>query len=266
MNEFPIDRSFGRQAFGADPSGYHAARPAYPEWVFEILSERCGLAHCAATFEIGAGTGTATRRLLDLGANPLVAIEPDTRLATYLRETIRDEALRVIFSSFEEAALDAASFDLGVSATAFHWLNEDMALPKIAELLRPGGWWAMVWNVFGDDSRPDPFHEATKALLNGPSSPSAGARDIPFALDAEARLAALERTHLFDVVEHRTSAWPLVLDPDQTIALYATYSNINIRRDREAVLAELGRVARDEFHGCVTRNMTTSLYVARRRP
>jgi hypothetical protein len=172
----------------------------------------------------------------------------------------------VIFSSFEEAALDAASFDLGISATAFHWLNEDMALTKIAELLRPGGWWAIVWNVFGDDSRPDPFHEATKALLNDPSSPAAGVRDIPFALDAEARLAALERTRMFDVVEHRTSAWPLVLDPDKTIALYATYSNINIRRDRKAVLAELGRIARDEFRGCVTRNMTTSLYVAQRRP
>ena len=35
---------------------------------------------------------------------------------------------------------------------------------------------------------------------------------------------------------------------------------------REAVLAELGRIARNEFHGCVTRNMITSLYVARRRP
>ena len=163
-------------------------------------------------------------------------------MASYLRETIRDQALRVIFSSFEEAALDAASFDLGISATAFHWLNEDMALTKIAELLRPGGWWAMVWNVFGDDSRPYPFHEATKALLNGPSSPSAGDRGIPFALDAEARLAALERTGMFDLVEHRTSAWPLVLYTDQTIALYATYSNVNIRPDRQAVLAELCRV------------------------
>ncbi|MGB6324656.1 MAG: hypothetical protein WBG11_02455 [Methylocella sp.] len=124
----------------------------------------------------------------------------------------------------------------------------------------------MVWNVFGDDSRPDPFHEATKALLHGPSSPSACARDIPFALDAEARVAALERTHAFDAIEHRSSAWPLVLDPDQTVALYATYSNINIRRDRETVLAELGCIARDEFHGRVIRNMTTSLYIAQRRP
>jgi hypothetical protein len=62
--------------------------------------------------------------LLDLGATPLVAVEPDPHLATYLRETIPDKALSVMFSSFEEAALSAACFDLGVSATAFHWLNE----------------------------------------------------------------------------------------------------------------------------------------------
>ncbi len=265
MRESPIHRTFGRQAFGFDPGGYHAARPAYPDWVFDVLSERCGLAPNAATFEIGAGTGTATRQLLELGANSLVAVEPDDRLATFLRKTTPDKALTVLIATFEDAVLREASFDLGLSATAFHWLTEDLALTKVAKLLRPGGWWAMVWNVFGDSDRPDPFHEATKILLNGPSSPSEGNGDIPFALDAEARLAALERTHAFDIVEHRTSAWSLVLDPDQTVALYATYSNINIRPDRETVLAELRRLARDEFHSRVTRNMVTSLYVARRR-
>lgn len=105
MKAFSIDRAFGRQAFGADPGSYHAARPAYPDWVFEVLCGRCGLAHGTKTFEIGAGTGTATRRLLDFRATPLVAVEPDPNLATYLRETIPDEALSVMFSSFEEAAL-----------------------------------------------------------------------------------------------------------------------------------------------------------------
>jgi SAM-dependent methyltransferase len=266
MEEPSIDPRFGRRAFGVDPSGYHAARPAYPDWVFDVLCKRCGLAPNAVTFEIGPGTGTATRRLLELGASPLVAVEPDDRLAAFLRETVPDGALTVVISTFEEAMLRETSFDLGLSATAFHWLNEDLALKKVAKLLRPGGWWAMVWNTFGDQYRPDPFHEATKILLNGPSSPSDGDGDMPFALDAKARLAGLERTHAFDSVEHRTSAWSLILDPDQTVALYATYSNINIRPDREAVLTELGRVARDEFHGRVTRNMVTSLYIARRRP
>jgi SAM-dependent methyltransferase len=265
MREPSLPRTFGRQAFGCDPGGYHAARPAYPDWVFDVLCERCGLAPNAVTFEIGAGTGTATRRLLELGANPLVAVEPDDRLAAFLRKTIPDKALEVLTATFEEAVLREASFDFGLSATAFHWLTEDLALMKVAKLLRPGGWWAMVWNVFGDSRRPDPFHEATRILLNGPSSPAEGDGDIPFALDAEARLAALERTDAFDNVQHRTSAWSLVLDPDQTVALYASYSNINIRPDREALLTELHRLARDEFQCRVTRNMVTSLYVARRR-
>jgi SAM-dependent methyltransferase len=264
MNECLADAKFGRVAFGDDPGSYHVTRPGYPDWVFEALRERCHLAPGTATFEIGAGTGTATRRLLDFGANPLLAIEPDARLVAFLRRTIQDTALSVNASAFEDAAIERASFDLGVSATAFHWLNEDMALIKVAELLRPGGWWAMVWNVFGDNSRPDPFHEATNAFLPGPLRPSAEPRDIPFALDAEARVAALERAGAFDAIEYRASTWSLVLDADQTVALYATFSNINIRPDREAILAQLGRVARDEFHGSVTRNMTTSLYTARR--
>jgi SAM-dependent methyltransferase len=265
MSESCIDQKFGRVAFGDDPGSYHATRPGYPDWVFETLRDRCHLAPGTATFEIGAGTGTATRRLLDFGADPLLAIEPDSRLAAFLRESIQDTAFSVNVSAFEDAVIERASFDLGVSATAFHWLNEDMALVKVAELLRPGGWWAMVWNVFGDNSRPDPFHEATKTFLPGPLSPSVGSGDIPFALDAAARVAAMERAGAFDSIEYQASAWSLVLDPDQTVALYATFSNITIRPDREAILAELGRVARDEFHGSVIRNMTTSLYTARRR-
>jgi hypothetical protein len=57
----------------------------------------------------------------------------------------------------------------------------------------------------------------------------------------------------------------LSYSPQSTVALYATYSNINIRLDREAVLTELRRLGRDQFHGRVTRNMVTSLYAARRR-
>lgn len=265
MRESSIDRGFGREAFGVDPAGYHAARPDYPEWVFDVLRERCSRARNAATFEIGAGTGKATRRLLELGAYPLVAIEPDDRLARFLREAVPDEALTVVASTFEDVVLPEASFDLGLSATAFHWLDEDLALAKVAKLLRPGGWWAMVWNTFGDPHRSDPFHDATKMLLDGPLGPWAGAGDTPFALNVEARVAALERSQAFDAIEHRTSTCSLLLDADQTVALYATYSNINVRPDREAVLSELTRVARDQFKGRVTRNMITSLYVARRR-
>jgi SAM-dependent methyltransferase len=259
-----IPRQVGRRAFGHDPAGYHESRPDYPEWVYQTLRSRCGLDPGAATFEVGAGTGTATHRLLDLGAEPLIAVEPDARLADFLRANNPGPALRIVVSTFEDVELEVSAFDLGVSATAFHWLEERAALRKVARLLRPGGWWAAFWNVFGDDSRPDPFHDATVKLLEGPSSPSAGAHGMPFGLDADARSAALKETGAFDIVDIRTSRWSLVLNVDQTMALYGTYSNVNVRPDRDAVLAELGRIARDEFGGRVIRNMMTSLYVARR--
>lgn len=265
MSKSVIDKEFGREAFGLDPAGYDAARPAYPEWVYEVLRERCGWRPGRAVFEIGAGTGIATRRLLEMGASPLVAIEPDHRLADFMSKTIRNEALTVMLSTFENAVLPGAGFDLGFCATAFHWLDEAAALAKVADLLKPGGWWVMIWNIFGDPGRADPFHEATRALLDGPVSPTRDDRDLPFGLDKDARVAALERTRAFSVVEHRTSAWTLELDADQTVNLYATYSNINIRPDRAVVLEKLRRIASEEFHGRVIRNMITSLFIARRR-
>jgi SAM-dependent methyltransferase len=261
-----IAKQAGRGLFGGDPASYHGARPDYPEWVYQTLCSRCGLGPGTATFEIGAGTGTATRRLLSLGAKPLIAVEPDPRLADFLGGNNPHPALKVVVSAFEDVVLERSAFDLGAGGTSFHWLEEDAALAKIALLLRPGGWWAAFWNVFGDDSRPDPFHEATKDILAGQSSPSAGERGVPFGLDSEMRLAALRRSGAFDIMDSRMSTWTLELDPDQTVALYATYSNITVRSDRDAVLAELGRVARGKFGGRVERNMTTSLYIARRSP
>jgi len=105
---------------------------------------------------------------------------------------------------------------------------------------------------------------ATKELLDGQRSSTTGTKGLEFSLDGEARLAALHRAGAFDVVESEARPWSLVLDAAETVALYATYSNVTIRPDRDAVLAELGRIARDEFGGRVVRNMTTSLYIARK--
>ena len=66
MQNITIDLKFGREAYGTDPASYHAIRPAYPDWVFEMLVERGCIFKGAAAFEIGAGTGIATRCLVEL--------------------------------------------------------------------------------------------------------------------------------------------------------------------------------------------------------
>jgi SAM-dependent methyltransferase len=266
MNAPTLSKEAGRAAFGFDPAGYDRSRPDYPEWVFETLRSRCGFGEGTATFEIGAGTGKATRPLLALGADPLIAIEPDPRLAAFLEGGTAQPALHVVNKPFEDVELESAAFDLGTSATAFHWLDEKPALVKIAKALRTGGWWAPFWNIYGDPAKSDPFHEATEQLLSsGPINPSnSGSSSLEFGADVDARIAAMKAIGAFDVIESHQTTWSVVLDAAQTVDLYASYSNITLRPDREAVLAELGRIAREDFNNQVTRNITTTLYLARR--
>lgn len=258
----------GRRAFGGDAANYDAARPEYPDSVFDVLRERCGLGVGTATFEIGPGTGLATRRLIAAGASPLVAVEPDGRLAKVLRQRLPDAPLEIVEKSFEEAALPESAFDLGASATAFHWLEQRSALAKVASLLKPGGWWAMWWNVFGDPERADPFHEATSELLRADLPPGERHDWRPnFALDREARLASLDADGLFEGADCRMTRWTLTLDPAGVRALYASFSHIGQlgESERRRILDRLAEIAEKEFGGRVERNMVTALYAARRR-
>lgn len=254
----------GRSAFGADAANYDSARPEYPDWVYAELRARCGLGRGAQVFEIGPGTGLATRHLLAAGAD-VTAIEPDERLAKVLKGRSPDAA--VIHSTFETAVLPLAAYDLGASATAFHWVDQRRGLLKVAALLKPGGWWAMWWNVFGDLSRDDAFHDATVHLLEGGMSPSHPPTfKHPFALDREARCADLQSTGLFADIDVRMESWTLVLNPAQTRALYATYSQFAPLEpaERERIVDALAEIATTKFKGRVERNMVTALYTARR--
>lgn len=262
-----IERSEGQHAFGSDPEGYHRARPAYPERVFEILRQHCGLHPFCSTFEIGGGTGLGTRRLIELGASPLVVIEPDRRLAAFLTRTLG--AIDVRVTTFELAELSAEEFDLGTSASAFHWLDEASSLRKIGQILRDGGWWAVWWNLFFDASRTDEFHKATQTLMEDlHHSPSCGVNGRPsFAMDTDTRIANMKTVGVFDNIEFESLRWSVVLDSAQVIQLYSTFSPISSLefRRRKHLLYELGQIAEKQFAGQVEMYITTPIYTARRQ-
>jgi hypothetical protein len=187
-----------------DPSCYHNARLSYPQRVFDILQKRCRLRTGTRTFEIGPGTGLATKRLLQLGASPPVGVEPDKRLANFLSANFgQTTSKKVKVATFERVKLRLEWFDLGVSS-AFHWVNEKVALRKIVRNLRQGGWWAMWWNLFSDGSRADEFHKATRFLLQELDRSSPTEQRPPCALDREQRIANVKAVNAFENIEAET--------------------------------------------------------------
>jgi SAM-dependent methyltransferase len=254
-----FDRIEGRRVFGQDAEGYHRARPGHPDRVYEILEERCGLGPGAVVLEIGSGTGQATRPLLERGAARLIAIEPDPELAAFL-PTVTDGRPEILHTTLEEAALPPATFDLAVAASSFHWVDTKAGLAVVRRALRPGGWWAMWWTHFGDDSRPDPFRDAIDHLMTDlPSSP--GATGI--SRDPEAALAALADAG-FEQGEFELIRSSHEWDAEGIRGLFATFSPIARLEPsrRDEILDEIARIARDDFRDRVVKPVLTRLYTA----
>jgi SAM-dependent methyltransferase len=175
----------------------------------------------------------------------------------------------VLVAPFEAVDLPPASFDLVASATSFHWLDAVPALKRIHGLLRPGGAVALWWNVFGDEGRPDPFHDATAHLFVGHrTSPSGGGtRATPHGLDADSRLRDFAEAG-FVADPPQFEQWVLSIDPNGVRNLYATYSNVAALRPAERIrlFDELVEIAKGQFASRVDRFMTTAIYTASRGP
>lgn len=262
-----IHSSPGARKFGEDAEAYDFARPPYPSELFGWLRERCGLGADSACFEIGAGTGHATLPVLTTPVARVLAIEPDERLAERLREKAGDDdRLQIDAARFEDAALESDAFDFGFAAMSMHWLPRMKALAKARAALKPGGHFAMWWNVYHNSGAPDAFGIATEHLFAGvEQDPNATSGKAAFALDVAARLGELKSAGFRDA-EHKLFEQQVTFTPERLSALYGTFSRVRMAPEetRARLLGEAERVVREQFGGAVTRTVACSAFVGRR--
>jgi SAM-dependent methyltransferase len=257
-------RTEARRVYGIDPESYEAGRPEYPERVYELLETRCGIGLGTEALEIGPGTGRVTRRLVGAGA-VVTAVEPDPSLAEYLASAMEGRSVKVIAASFEDAVLVDDAFDAAVAAMSFHWVDQRVGLAKLRRVVRPGGWVALWWTVFGDPDRPDPFYEATKELLEEHDA-LAPLRQPQFELDVAERTQDLANRAGCVDVRAELVRWTIRLDDEAVRALYA--SMIGVRRlprdEGQRLVDAIATIAAHEFGGVVERPFVTAIYTARR--
>lgn len=251
-------------SFDDDVANYEAARPPYPDALFDLLATRCGIGPAAKVLEIGAGPGTATVRLLDLGAT-VSAVEPGERMSARLRERVAGRACEVITGRFEDVRL-TGGYDAVCAATSFHWTDPVVSVAKVADQLRPGGWAALWWNVHAP---PDGSHDRLSTAIQPITARFQTAERraaTPYALAEAARRSDLGRDPRLEYVDHIRLAWPFTHDSASLRALFASFSDWATlpEPDRSRALDDVAAIVDDRFGGTVTRTYTTAVHLLRR--
>jgi ubiquinone/menaquinone biosynthesis C-methylase UbiE len=213
-------------SFAGVADAYERARPGYPhEAVAWLLAGEGGDHHPQRVVELGAGTGKLTHSLTGHGAGKrtVVATDPLGPMLRHLARTAPDAM--AAFGTAEQIPVRRRWADVVVGAQAFHWFDQDRALPEIARVLRPGGRIALAWNV--RDER-IPWVKRLGRLIGTPEQHTDPTLDL---------LA----TGLFGFVEQAQFRFWQPLDRDRLHDLVTSRSNVASMDDaqRQQVLADV---------------------------
>jgi SAM-dependent methyltransferase len=169
--------------FDEDPALYDRARPTYPDELFADLAAITGIGAHASVLEVGCGTGQATRSLAALGCS-VVAVEAGAAMAALARQRLAGfPDVEVVASSFEAWDAGGRRVDAVVAASSWHWVDPSLRWRRAHEVVRPGGWLALVSAVVVRRPGEPEMYAATAGLHQRFVPDDPGWRHPPLELD-----------------------------------------------------------------------------------
>jgi cyclopropane fatty-acyl-phospholipid synthase-like methyltransferase len=140
-------RHFGK-VFNEIAIDYDRHRPGYPDKLIEYACEIAELEIGDKVLELGCGSGQLTRSLVARGFH-VTALEPGKQLIALAEQNAKGPGIaEFVNAKFEDAVLPKSHYKAVFSASAFHWIDPDVSWQKTAELLIPGGVFALI-SYFG---------------------------------------------------------------------------------------------------------------------
>jgi SAM-dependent methyltransferase len=259
-----IDRS-RRVTFEETADLYNEVRPEYPDQLTGDIIRLSALPPEGHILEIGCGAGNATIAFAKRGYN-LLGIELGEKLAGYARQRCKDFPKAVIVqSAFEDYDPPPHSFDLAISADAFHWIQPEVGYPKLLDALKPTGFIALFWQV-----PLDPQTEWSRAIdeVFARRAPQFDSPHGTFALDWLTDIIKgnfREHCGIEDVTVN-VYDWTETLTTERFLKLMRTYSAHRGMDSalRESIYADICLVL-DRFGSAVKHPMQAALFFAKAR-
>lgn len=249
--------------FNTQAKLYEKTRPGYPEELYSKIFEYININQESNVLEIGIGGGQATLPILKTGCK-LTAVEYGENLAEVCRQKFKDYPnFSVITGKFEDFAGEENSYDLIYSASAFHWIPEEIGYPKVFSLLKKGGVFARFANhPYKDKEHPDLYN----AIQEQYAKYMPGSKPSPeYTADDAEKIAEIAVKYGFSDISHELYRRTRTFTAKEYTALLGTYSDHIALEEkiRTEFFAEIERTI-DDFGGEITVYDTIDLELARR--
>ena len=242
---------------------YEKLRPEYVPGLYQDLFRYKQIDETSQAIEIGIGGGQATLPVLKTGCQ-VTAVESGKNFSELCREKFREfPGFSVVTSKFEDFPCESNSYDLIYSASAFHWVPEELGYRKVFDLLKSGGAFARFANHPYKDKGREQLHQAIQKIyaIYMPNSMEASEYDEKA---AEERAEIAQKYGFTDIcykLYHRTRTF----SAGEYTALLETYSDHRIieEKTRRAFFAEI-ECTINRFGGQITIYDTIDLQLARK--
>lgn len=249
--------------FNTEAEKYEKMRPEYVPELYEDIFKFITIDKTSNVVEVGIGGGQASLPILKTGCR-LTAVEYGENLAKLCRQKFKEfPSFSTVTAKFEDFEYDEDACDLIYSASAFHWIPEEVGYTKVFELLKSGGVFARFANHPYKDKGREDIHEALQKIYSV-YMPGAGSADEYSEDEAKKRAYTARKYGFTDIsykLYHRTRSFTA----KEYTSLLATYSDhIAIEEHtRKRFFSEI-EIAIDNLGGHITIYDTIDLQLARK--
>jgi ubiquinone/menaquinone biosynthesis C-methylase UbiE len=138
--------SLAASPFAGTAPYYDRFRAPYAPAAIDFIVERCNLRNDARALDLGCGPGTIAIPLSYTVAE-VVAVDPDPDMIAEGRRLAASRGrqnIQWLRSRAEDISLGAARFRVATIGQAFHWMDRDEVLRKLAVFIADGGGLTLV--------------------------------------------------------------------------------------------------------------------------
>ncbi|QAA32248.1 class I SAM-dependent methyltransferase [Clostridium manihotivorum] len=242
---------------------YDKWRPIYVAELYEDIMQYKQINSSSKVLEVGIGTGQATLPILDKGCS-LTAIELGDKLAEYTKQKFsKYRNFNIKNIAFQDYQCPPNSYDMIYSASAFHWIPEEIGYTKVYEMLKSGGIFARFANHPYKDKGKEAMHIAMQEVYSEympavPPSPEYSEKQCKERADISKKYGFIDVKYK---LYHRTRTFT----SQEYIHLLGTYSDhIAIEETKRKEFFSKIKNAIDNYGGEITLYDTIDLQLARK--